>query len=236
MKKICKLLLLASAFQPALAADQDSNVAAEKSEAASIGFGALIGGLIAGPPGIVIGAAGGTLYGQHTGNRVRQIASLEQQLHDKEIDLALLQNEFTRVQAEYAGNLQKTVTENRQAVLEKLTDAVSFSVYFRTNESHVDSKLTPHIQDLVNLIRDVPDIKILLEAHADERGLPSYNLQLSRARAMSVQRELVQAGLGSNRIIQHAFGESRTRTTKGDVEGYMFDRRVDIHLTLDTGA
>ena len=234
MKKICKLLLLASVIQPALAADQNSTEAVTQNETAGFGLGALIGGLIAGPAGAVIGAAGGTLYGNHTGKKQDQIALLEQQLQDKQIDLVRLQNEFSNIQAEYAGNLQKVATENRQTTLEKLADGISFSIYFRTNESHMDMNLAPHIQDLVNLIRDVPDIRVLVEAYADERGLPSYNLQLSRARAKTLQNELVNAGLPANRIIQHAYGEARSRAVNGDIEGYIFDRRVDIRLTLDS--
>lgn len=235
MKKIFKLLLLASVMQPALAADH-STEATNKNEVGGFGLGALIGGLIAGPPGAAIGAVGGALYGHRTGEKEDRIASLEKQLHDRQIDLTLLQNEFTQTQAEYAGNLQKIATQNHQATLEKLADGISFSIYFRTNESHLESTLAPHIHDLVNLIRDVPDVKILLEAYADERGLPSYNLQLSHARAKSVQNELINAGLPANRIIQHAYGESRSHANHGDIEGYIFDRRVDIRLTLNTEA
>lgn len=234
MKKICKLLFLASVMQPAMAADHNSTEAADKNEVAGFGIGALIGGLIAGPPGIAIGAVGGAMYGHHTGQKEDRVTSLEKQLHDKQIDLALLQNQFAQTQVDYAGKLQKIAAENHRATLEKLTGEVSFSVYFRTNESCVEPVLAPHIRDLVNLIHDAPDVKVLLEAYADERGLPSYNLQLSQARAKNVQSELINAGLPANRIIQHAYGESRSRTTHGDIEGYIFDRRVDIRLTLDT--
>ena len=233
MKKLCKLLLLVSAIQPAFGTEKDTASNINNKEVAGLGLGALVGGLIAGPPGIVIGAAGGAIHGGITGNREHRIATLEQQLHEKQIDLARLQNEFTNIQNQYAINLQKIATQNKTTGLEKFADGISFSIYFRTNEAHIDSSLTPHIRDLVNLIQDTPAIRVLLEAHADERGLPSYNLQLSRSRAKAVQQELVNAGLSSSRIIQNAYGESRTRAKQGDVEGYVFDRRVDIHLTLD---
>lgn len=236
MKNICKFLLLASVIQPAVAADNNSTEAADKNEVAGFGMGALIGGLIAGPPGIAVGAIGGALYGHHTGRKDDRLTSLEKQLHDRQIDLALLQEQLTQTQADYAGNLRKIAAEYRKDSLEKLADGVSFSIYFRTNESYIEPGLAPHIRDLVSLIRDVPDVKVLLEAYADERGLPSYNLQLSHARAKNVQSELIKAGFPANRIIQHAYGESRTHAVHGDVEGYVFDRRVDIRLTLDSEA
>lgn len=234
MKKLCKLLLLASAIQPAFAADKDATNTVNNNEVAGLGLGALIGGLIAGPPGIVIGAAGGAVHGSFKNNKEQQIAELENQLRERQIDLVHLQNEFANIQNLYAKNLQKIAAQNKSANLEKLADGISFSIYFRTNEAHVDSSLAPHLKDLVNLIQDKPSIRVFLEAYADERGLPSYNLQLSHSRARAVQQELVNAGLPANRIFQNAYGESRSRATKGDIEGYIFDRRVDIHLTLDT--
>jgi outer membrane protein OmpA-like peptidoglycan-associated protein len=75
-----------------------------------------------------------------------------------------------------------------------------------------------------------------LDAYADERGLPSYNLQLSKARALTVQKELTRAGLPSIRILQHAHGEELADDGCGDVDvdKYVFDRRVDVQFTLDT--
>lgn len=234
MKKICQFLLLASVIQPAVADDLQSGMTAARHETAGFGIGALLGGLIAGPPGVAIGAVSGALYGHRSGKKEDKLTALEQQLEDRQIDLAQLRTEFDRAQAEHAGNLRKVAAENKRATLDKLAGGISFPVYFRTNEAHIDSTLAPHFQDLVNLIRDIPEIKVLVEAHADERGLPSYNLQLSRVRAKAVQTELIKAGLSGNRIIQHAYGETRARAGNGGIENYIFDRRADVRLTLDT--
>ena len=116
-----------------------------------------------------------------------------------------------------------------------LGNGISFSIYFRTNDTGIDPVLNTHIHDLVKLIRDVPEIRVQLEAHADERGLLSYNMQLSHNRARAVQAELINAGLAAARIQKYAYGETRARTKVIDQDNYVFDRRVDIKLTLDTG-
>ena len=233
MKKICALLLSASVFHSPLASAENDTPATVKNETAGFGIGALIGGLIGGPPGAVIGAAGGTLYGNFTARKTNTIASLEQELLDKDMQLAYLQDKFNNVQTNHAGNLQKVAIEGKLASLQKLSNGISFSIYFKTNEAKIDPVLNSHISELVDMIRDVPEISVQLEAHADERGLPSYNMQLSQHRARAVTAELIRAGLPAERIRKHTYGEMMARTKVIDHEDYLFDRRVDIKLTLD---
>jgi outer membrane protein OmpA-like peptidoglycan-associated protein len=234
MKKICALLLSASVIHSPLAHAENETPATVKNKTTGFGIGALLGGLIGGPPGAVIGASGGKVYGNYTAGKTDTIANLEQKLQNKDIDLAALQDEITRVQINHAGNLQAVALEGKQASLQKLGNGISFSIYFRTNDTGIDPVLNTHIHDLVNLIRDLPEIRVQLEAHADERGLPSYNMQLSHNRARAVQAELINAGLPADRIQKYTYGESRARTKIIDQENYIFDRRVDIKLTLDT--
>ena len=234
MNRKCLVLLLTSVLHSAVVVAADSDSTQTIHETAGFGIGALIGGLIAGPPGAVIGAAGRTLYGNHNAKKDARLTTLQQQLHEKNIEFVKLQQEFNNTQLAWAENLKKVALEKHRAALKKLSNSISFSVYFRTDDSGLDPTLTPHIRDLVNLILDSPGIKVQLEAHADHRGQPEYNMKLSRARANSVRAELIRAGLQANRIQYHAYGESRARSTEGDIEGYIFDRRVDLLLTLDS--
>ena len=234
MNKICALLLSASVFHSPLANAENDTPTTVKNEAVGFGIGALLGGLLGGPPGAVAGAAGGTIYGYYAARKTDNIATLEQKLDNKDTELAALQDEITNIQINHASNLQQVTLEGKQASLQKLSNGMSFSIYFRTNGAEIDPVLNSHIHDLVNLIRDVPEIKVRLEAHADERGLPSYNMQLSQSRARAVQAELTNAGLPSDRIQKYAFGESQSRTKIIDQDNYIFDRRVDIKLMLET--
>ncbi len=234
MNRYYIVVLIMLILNTSLAIAQEDTSAASHKETLGFGIGALVGGLIAGPPGAVIGAAGGTLFGNHSAERDNAIADLENQLQDKTVALSYLQNEFANAQSEYAQTLQQVRLGNKQSTLEEFSEGIFFSVFFRTDKANIDPVLYPHIQDLVVLIRDFPEIKVQLDAHTDYRGKPEYNMVLSETRANAVQAELVKAGLPADRIQKHAYGESRARASKKDYEGYVFDRRVDIHLTLDT--
>ena len=220
-------------------AETDKPVGNRKNEGLGFGIGALIGGLIAGPPGAFIGAAGGSLFGNNK-SRKEANASLESQLQEKTNELALLQDELSRNKSQYitsnhselARAMRNVTLENKHSALRKLENGLSMAVYFRTNGHAIDSTLLPHIHELATLINDYPELNIQLYAHADHRGEPDYNLTLSKSRALSVRDSLTEAGVSGNRIYSHAHGESNA--TNKDTEGLIFDRRVDIQLTINT--
>lgn len=236
MKKLCAMLLSASILNSSLAAAEQDSPATTTREAAGFGLGAILGGLIGGPPGAVIGAAGGTIYGNHAARKDDAIATLEKQLQEKSLALATLQNVLEAARNHYDGNLQKVALDNKRPSLKQLGDGMSFPVYFRTNDAGISPETGQQIRKLATLIRNYPEIKVRLDAYADERGLPSYNLQLSKARALTVQKELIRAGLPSIRVLQHAHGEELAADGCADVDidKFVFDRRVDILFTLDT--
>ena len=164
-------------------------------EGLGFGIGALIGGLIAGPPGAVIGAAGGSLFGN---NKTRRdaFASLENQLQQKTNELAALQDELSMNKArdtarnrseldrsKLARAIRNVNLKNKHSTLMKLENGLSMAVYFRTNGHAIDSTLLPHIHELATLINEYPELNIQLFAHTDHRGKPDYNLALSKSRA-----------------------------------------------------
>ena len=205
-------------------------------EEMGLGLGALIGGLIAGPPGAIIGAAGGAFFGNKEKQKDTKTAGLEQRLVEKQSELAYLQDQFSDLQMQYGKELQKVKLQDHTSALDKLSRGMALTVYFRTNSTAVDRDVAANIQRLANFLKDFPEIQLHLDAHADKRGSDYYNQNLSRRRAQAVRQTLVEAGIDGKRIHSHAYGESKATAKDGDVEGYIFDRRVNIVLTLDSQA
>jgi len=214
----------------------ERNIAASHGEETGLGIGAIIGGLIAGPPGAIVGAAGGAWYGRPAQQEAAQLSSLEKRLVEKQAELAGLEAEFQQLQGTFGRELQQVTMERRRDALKALSEGVSMSVYFRTDSAEIESGLRPRLKKLAAFLQGFPAIQVHLDAHADRRGRESYNRQLSEKRARRIWRELTAAGLDGARIHSHAYGESRAKSAVGDREGQVFDRRVTIQLTLDTGA
>ena len=198
-----------------------------------LGMGAIIGGLIAGPPGAIIGAAGGAWYGDRQGKKDNKMATLESRLREKQTELAQLQGEFTDLEARHGMELQQVKNAQRSSALDRLSQGISLTVYFRTNSASVEPEVTPRIERLAQYLTAFPEIQLHLEAHADPRGSSAYNTQLSQQRAETVRQALVQAGVPAKRIYSQAYGESMAKSASGDEEGYIYDRRVNIELSLD---
>lgn len=215
-------------------ADPVSTSQSQHKEEIGFGLGALIGGLIAGPAGAVIGAAGGSWFGNKGDEKDVRISGLEKRITEKQTESAALQKELSNLQSLDLQALQKVKLDSRFSTLEALSRGVSLTVYFRTNSADIDAEIITRLERLADYLQHFPEIQLYLEAHADRRGNTLYNKQLSQQRAHTVKRILIEAGLDRHRIHPYAHGESQALAAEGDQEGYVFDRRVSIQLTLNS--
>lgn len=200
------------------------------------GLGALIGGLIAGPPGAVIGAASGTWFGVRESDADTTIATLENKLNAKSIELAYQQNELANTKTKFKEEFQQVVNNREIQSLEKLSQGISYVIYYKTNDVEIQKDVQPKIKQLAELIKPYPQIKIQIAGYTDHRGSLDFNLILSKKRVDKVRAAFINAGISNQRFQLQAHGESAAVASHGDNEAYIFDRRVTINLTLDTEA
>jgi len=238
MKYITVVLAILMIFNTAVFAETSKALADDKGhrDEIGLGMGAVIGGLIAGPPGAIIGAAGGAWYGNRRDKKAVERENLEADLHKKQTEIVYLNNQLEELRSEFGREMRKVKLEDRRSALEQLSEGVSLTVYFRTDSTNIDEDMRSRIERLDGLLNDYPEVQLHLEGHADRRGSADYNRELSRKRAESVHAALVEAGINSSRIHRHAYGESAAERPESDREGLIFDRRVNIILNLDTQA
>ncbi len=200
------------------------------------GLGALIGGLLAGPPGAVIGAASGTWFGLRESDSDTAIASLEKELNAQSIELAYQQNELANTREKYKKEFQQVVNNNEIQSLEKLSQGISYIIYYKTNDAEIQKDVQPKIRQLAELIKPYPQIKIQIAGFTDHRGSLNFNYLLSKKRVDNVRTAFINAGVSNQRFQLQAHGERAAVAKHGDKEAYIFDRRVTINLSLDTEA
>ncbi len=73
-----------------------------------------------------------------------------------------------------------------------------------------------------------PDVSVVVEGHADERGSREYNLALGEKRAQAVERILVLQAAGENQLQVISFGEERPVAMGHDDEAWRLNRRVEL--------
>ena len=71
---------------------------------------------------------------------------------------------------------------------------------------------------------------MIVEGHTDSIGSQSYNLKLSRKRAASVARYLIEKGIPAAKIRTVGYGESRPLYPNDTEEHRSKNRRVEIKV------
>ena len=89
------------------------------------------------------------------------------------------------------------------------------------------------LDEMVQMLRDNPNVTIEMASHTDRWGRDEYNLDLSMRRAQSVIDYLIASGISADRLQPQGYGESRPKTiTKKLAREYPQFKEGDI-LTED---
>ncbi len=240
--------LLFTAINSAIAAPASdlASLQRDDTQKEAIGFigGAVLGAIVAGPPGAVAMAAFG-LLGTTVSNDHDKNEMLTMHLNQSQRELLALQNQQRELQNRYqaamreieAVNLQRVSLDNQLAALEQKAACCSdaaLSLHFTTNSTSIEEQYLQSLQQLVDLSRDVESPLILVSGFADPRGTRDENQQLSEQRVESVVRALIGMGIDRELIRTSAFGENRSIGQSDNPESYFFDRRVNVELQSAT--
>lgn len=71
-------------------------------------------------------------------------------------------------------------------------------------------------------------LRVELAGHTDSRGSEDYNLTLSRARAESVKRYLVDQGVAADRMVAEGYGEAEPVADNATDDGRELNRRTEL--------
>lgn len=102
------------------------------------------------------------------------------------------------------------------------------SVYFSTGDDRLNRSAQRVLEQVAREVRNNPGQRIVLGGHADERGGPDYNLDLSRRRALMVARYLRSRGVPASVIESRHFGESQPADPATSAEAWARNRRVTV--------
>ena len=106
------------------------------------------------------------------------------------------------------GQMQGDVYTGTDTV-EYLADGVPDRVFFATNESILTTASRETLRAQAAWLRKNPNINVVLEGHADERGTREYNLALGERRANAAKDYLMTYGISSDRITVLSYGKER---------------------------
>ena len=103
----------------------------------------------------------------------------------------------------------------------------TLDVEFDFNKAIIKQGYYKDIDDLVQVMKDYPDLKVVIEGHTDNVGTAEYNKELSQRRAEAVKQYMVEKGINANRITAKGFGFDRPIASNDTEEGRQKNRRVE---------
>lgn len=105
------------------------------------------------------------------------------------------------------------------------------SVYFNTGKDSIKPVSFGLLDEVVETLLDHPELtKIRIEGHTDSRGSASSNLALSKRRAASVMRYLIDKGVEAERLESEGFGETKPLKQGNNEAAWSANRRVDFFV------
>ena len=121
-------------------------------------------------------------------------------------------------------------TKPQRVEITKEQIVIKEQVQFQSGKSIIRPSSYPILDDVVQVLRDYPKIRIRIEGHTDSQGNDASNLRLSKSRADAVFEYILIKGIEASRLETVGFGETRPIDTNLTPEGRQKNRRVEFHI------
>jgi len=103
-------------------------------------------------------------------------------------------------------------------------------VQFATAKAVINKDSFELLDEVVDLLKKNPQIKLRIEGHTDTKGKPAKNLPLSKDRAKAVVDYLVKGGIDASRLSSEGYGQTCPIGDNATEEGREKNRRTDFFI------
>lgn len=109
------------------------------------------------------------------------------------------------------------------------------NIYFDTNQYAIRSKKEYKcLQEIAQSMKNDPSLYLFIEGHCDERASEQYNLALGSKRANCVRKQLISAGVSSDRLFTLSLGKEMPIDSGHSEAAWARNRRAIFKLYRDT--
>jgi outer membrane protein OmpA-like peptidoglycan-associated protein len=110
-------------------------------------------------------------------------------------------------------------------------------IHFENDSAEIKGDSFIILDEVADVMLRNPQIRrVEVQGHTDSRGDNDHNQQLSQARAESVVQYLIDAGVDPRRLEARGYGEDQPIAPNVTSAGRAKNRRVEFHITEQTGA
>ncbi|MFO7568674.1 MAG: peptidoglycan-associated lipoprotein Pal [Smithellaceae bacterium] len=104
------------------------------------------------------------------------------------------------------------------------------NIYFDFDRSSIRPDAREILKANVDIFRQNPNAKVIVEGHCDERGTTEYNMALGERRAQETKQYLVNLGMDASRIVTISYGEERPADDRSTEDAWAQNRRAQFVL------
>lgn len=98
-------------------------------------------------------------------------------------------------------------------------------VFFGFDRFDLDGEARATLDRQAQWLQQYPNLSVVVEGHADERGTREYNLALGERRANAVKNYLVAQGVNPGRITTVSYGKERPAVPGSSEQAWAQNRR-----------
>jgi chemotaxis protein MotB len=130
-----------------------------------------------------------------------------------------------------SGRLRVRIVDGRMVV------ALNSDLLFKSGSANLTSDGQKSVQEVAGLLQTLTDKSFQIEGHTDNVAISggkfANNWELAAARAISVLKKMVDAGMPESRISAASYGESKPARANDTKDGRASNRRVEIVVVPD---
>lgn len=101
-------------------------------------------------------------------------------------------------------------------------------LYFDFGKASIKSESYQELDEVVDILKENPDIKLEIQGHTDSKGSAQYNQTLSEKRAKSVEEYFISHGVKGSQLSYKGYGEEFPIASNETEEGRARNRRVEL--------
>jgi outer membrane protein OmpA-like peptidoglycan-associated protein/tetratricopeptide (TPR) repeat protein len=114
--------------------------------------------------------------------------------------------------------------------LEANASIVLKNIFFDVNKTELKPESQVELNNVVQLMKDNPTLKIQINGHTDNVGKAADNLKLSNGRAASVVAYITSKGITADRLSSQGLGATQPVDTNDTEEGRAKNRRTELKV------
>jgi outer membrane protein OmpA-like peptidoglycan-associated protein len=108
-------------------------------------------------------------------------------------------------------------------------------INFDFDKANIKAEFAPVLDEAAQILKDNPNVNVVVEGHTDSIGSDAYNQRLSERRARAVKQYLTSRGVEASRLETVGKGETEpvadnTKNGRDNPEGRAMNRRAELKV------